>query len=299
MEIKNGNLPRVLICAPLSSRHSDVFRDWVGHLNKMSYPAFDVCVIDNTTDNGEFYESIKDLEVKGNKIISFRSPWKPEEEHSLRMLARVRNELREYFLAQDYDYLFWLDTDIFIPTDGIERLLNYNKDNIGFYVHIFPEGMKQVPCLLKSGDIIMGKGLEFLSFDEINRYKQYVTDFRNGTLTEADKNLIPFLIKDIYRPQLLKMYGVNLGCLLVRRNVVEAVPMRSHPTFLMGEDIWYFAEANDKHFEFWCDTDIRAEHRNKPWNEVDAQNKSQFKMSLMYGPTDAKEAVMVDYGKLK
>jgi hypothetical protein len=296
MELNNGSLPRVLICAPVSSRHSFVFFDWISQLNKLTYPSFDVCVVDNTVDNGEYYDKIKDVTVKGNKIISWRSVWEPSKEHSLQMLARIREEQRQYFLKNDYDYLMWLDDDIFLPENGIQRLLSYNKDNVGFVVHIFPEGI-QCPCLLKSGEIIMGKGLPFYSFEELKYYKKYVESFRNKTLTEQEKHLFPFIIKDEHRPQLLKAYGVNLGCLLVRKNVVEAVPFRSHPTFIMGEDIWYFAEANDKHFEFWCDTDIRCEHRNSSWTEVEQLNTHKFKMHVIHGDTSAKEAVRIDYGK--
>jgi len=295
MEIKNGMLPRVLICAPVSKRHKEVFIDWIGHLNRMSYPVFDVCVVDNTPDDEDFYNSIKDLTVKNKKIISWRSPWKPDDEHSLRMIARVREGIRQYFLKSDYDYLFWIDTDIFIPTNGIEKLLSYNKDNVGFYVHIFPEG-KQVPCLLKSGDIVMGKGMEFFSFDEINAYKEFVGDLRANRLSEEQKKLVPFIIKDTKNPQLINIYGVNMGCLLVNRRVVEEVPIRTHPTFLMGEDIWYFAEANDKHFEFWCDTDVRAEHRNQTWADVDSLNKDNFKFAIAYGPENATEVEVIKNG---
>ena len=287
MEIKtNGELPTVLVCAPVSKRSSEVFKDWIKQFDTINYPIFDVMFIDNTDDNGEFFDTIKDINIEGHKVIAERMKWEPDKEHSLQMLANVRNRMREYALENNYDYMFSLDTDIFIPKNGIERLLSYNKDSVGFYVHIFPEGM-QTPCLIKSGEIIMGKGVEFLSFKELNAYKEYVTKFREGKLTEEELNLKHFLIKDDFRPQLLRMYGVNLGCLMISRKVLEQVPFRTHPTFIMGEDFWFFAEANDKHFEFWCDTDIRAEHRNQSWTEITSKDTKRFNMVVAQGSTEA------------
>ena len=297
MEIRKGNIPKVLLACPHSDRHKEVIQDWFKHLDKLNYPEFDVCIVDNSKDEGEYYNSIKDTQVQGKKIISWHSPWNPEKEHYLQMLARVREEIRTYFLEHtEYDYLFFLDDDIFIPLNGVERLLSYNKDHAGFYVHVFPED-KQMPCILKSGEIVVGKGLQFFSFPEIDAYKEYVDKFRKGLLTEAESNLIPFIIKDTYRPQLLQAYGVNIGCLMIKRSSLEKVPFRTHPTFILGEDIWYFSEANEKKLEFWCDTDFRCEHRNTTWNEVDKSNIKKFKMYVAQGDSNATGAEIIEHGK--
>jgi hypothetical protein len=297
MEIRKGNIPKILLACPHSKRHEAVFKDWIKHLSKLNYPEFDVCIVDNTLDNGEYYETIKETKIKSKKIISWHSAWKQEEEHYLQMLARIREEIRTYFLEHtEYDSLFFLDDDIFIPRKGIQRLLSYNKDHVGFYVHVFPED-KQMPCILKSGEIIVGKGLPFFSFPEINAYKRYVNRFRKGKLSTRDKNLFPFIIRDEHRPQLLQAYGVNIGCLMIKRSSIEKVPFRTHPTFILGEDIWYFAEANEKKLEFWCDTDFRCEHRNTSWNDVDKSNIKKFKMYVAQGNADATGAEIIEHGE--
>ena len=41
-------------------------------------------------------------------------------------LAKNRRELSELFLKHDFDYLFWLDSDMKIPPDAGNKLLSHN-----------------------------------------------------------------------------------------------------------------------------------------------------------------------------
>jgi len=147
-------------------------------------------------------------------LILWRREWKPKEEYCLQMLANVRNDIRNYFLEhKEYTHLFFIDDDIFIPKDYIQRLLSYNKELVGPYVHVFPKPIRR-PCILKSGEIVLGRGLEFFTFSEINKYKEFAKKFEKKKLTKEEERLIPFLIKDKWHPNLFQAYGVNMGVLL-------------------------------------------------------------------------------------
>lgn len=302
MEIKN-NLPKVLLVAPVSDRHKGVIDKWIKHLDNLSYPNFDVLLTDNTLDKGEYFNYLKDKKLKeGNwggekferNIIVQRYEWTPEKIHPLQMLAYCREEQRKYFLEHtEYSAFFILDDDIFIPRDGIQRLLIYNKDAVGFYAHVFYKP-KRVPCVLKSGEIILGQGMNYFSFSEINEYKKFVKKMKKGELTKSEKNLIPFIIKDKQFPNLFKPYATGLGCLLVKRGVMEKVPFRTHPSFIYGEDLWWFNEANDKKVEIWCDSNVRAIHENTEWNSIIKKSKRQMNFFVMTGPVDAKGVDIID-----
>jgi len=295
MKAKNL-IPKVLIAAPVSQRHEEVFKEWIKHLDKLTYSNFEVAFIDTTLDEGEYYSFVEKVKIKGKCPITLRHNWNPDKQHPIQMLADARDKLRHYFLQEDYDYLFWLDDDIFIPENSIQRLLSHNKDCVGFYAHVFYEP-HQVPCLLKSGDIIMGQGLNFFSFEEIDEYKRFVDKFRKDKLTESEKLLIPFFFFFVNRPQLINIYGVNIGCLLVKRKVMVEVPFRTHPTFINGEDLWFFAEANDKNFEFWCDTDERVKHKNTEWDTIISKTKMKMEFFIAHGPADAKNVDFIDRNK--
>lgn len=295
MDVKNL-LPKVLIGCPVSQRHEKVFFEWVKWLDKLNYPNFDLILVDTTLDTEDYFNKIKEVKVKDKSPIVLRHEWNPDEQHPIQMLADAREKIRQYFLEhKEYSHLFWLDDDIFIPEKGIQKLLSYNKDAVGFYVHVFYKP-NEVPCLLKSGNMIMGKGLDYFSFKEIDAYKRFVDRFRNNKLNRNEKKLIPFILKDLERPQLFSTYGVNLGCLMTSRKLMETVPFRTHPTFIYGEDLWFFAEANDKKFEFFVDTDVRAEHKNTEWNSIIQKSKKRMEFFMAYGPSEAKEAQIVDRG---
>lgn len=84
------------------------------------------------------------------------------------------------------------------------------------------------------------------------------------------------------RNKLMKVYASALGVLLVKRKVFEKVPFRTHPTFINGEDLWYYAEAANKGFEAYCLVK-RIPHKNVTWDKVVLQRKKQMKIHFAFG----------------
>lgn len=287
-------IPKVLVATPHSKRHQKVLKQWIKHLNSLTYPNFDVCLVDNTTDKGEYYNKIKDLKVKDKQIISWRHEWNPKKLNHLQMLAHVREEIRQYFLSKDYDFLFFCDDDIFIPKNGIQRLVYYNKDHVGFFVHIYYKP-KRKPAVFKSGEVFIGKGLDLYTFSEIAQYRAFVRKFKANKLTYEEKNLVPFIIKDLANPELFKTYAIGIGCCMIKRKVLEQCQFRTHLTFIWGEDNWYFGEANDKKFEFWCVSE-RVEHRNTDWSHTKESTKNS-EFVVMFGNPNANTFDIIDYTK--
>lgn len=282
----------------MSDRHGHLLDEWIKHLNKLTWLNFDVCLVDTSINSEEYFNRLKTKKVKKKKLIVFRHIWEHEKRHPIQMLADARNIIRDYFLANDYDYLFWLDDDIFIPKNGIQKLLSANKDCVGFYAHVYYEPDTK-PCLLKSGEIIMGKGLDYWTWDEINAYKKFVKKVRKNKLSKKENLLKDFIVQDRWRPNLFKTYGVNLGVLMLKRNVVEAIPFRTHPTFIYGEDLWFFSELNEKHFDMWCDTDVRVIHKNTEWvsliNKCGKKDDMGFWVAM--GPAEADKVVFLKRGE--
>lgn len=283
--------PKVLICAPTSERHKHLIDDWLKHLDSLDYNNIDVCLVDTTPNKTDYFSYLKNKKVKGKEIILWRYDWDPKKEYALQMLANVREQMRQFFIEhKEYYSLFWLDDDIFIPKWGIQRLLSYNKDLVGFYVHVYYKPIRK-PCVFKSGEIVLGKGLEYFTFAEIKEYKEFAKKFEENKLTKAEQNLIPFLIKDRWHPYLFQPYAVNLGCCMCSRKVTEEIPFRTHSTFLMGEDLWWFNECNDKKFQFWCDSKTRCKHLNTTWsdiNKIDLRFRDKQGIYIAHGE-DGKE----------
>ena len=288
-------IPRVLIGAPTSDRHAHLLEDWIKSLDSFTYPNFDVLLVD-TTEKADYFKKLKKQKVHNKLIKVIRKPWDYKKDHILQHLAYSREEIRQYFLKNNYDFLFFLDDDIFLPKYSIQKLLSADKDCVGFYVHIYNKENHK-PALFKSGSFEIGKALELFDFEEIDFYKDFVKKFRENKLNKQEKLLVDFLIKEKFKPDLLKVYAVGIGCLMIKKKVLEEVPFRTHRTFIWGEDLWFFNEANDKRFEFWCDTSVRGDHRNTNWYMITEKCQFGTKMFVMIGPIDAKEAIIVDPDK--
>ncbi len=278
----------------MSERHKHLLDKWISHLDKLTYPDFDVLLVDTTPDTKRYYKFLKKKKVQGKKIELIRRGWDYKKYHVLQLLAYAIEDIRQYFLANDYDFLFFLDDDIFIPKNSIQKLLSRNKDIVGFIVHILDKAHRK-PCVFKTGELIFsGNHTNFFTFTEINEYKKFVKKFKEGTLNRQERLLKDFIIKDKWKPDLMKVYGMGTGCLMIKKKVLKEVPFRTHETFILGEDIWFFQECNDKHFEYWLDTTVRAKHKNTNWNIINQKGQRGMpKVFIAMGKPDATEAVMV------
>ena len=290
------NIPKVLVACPTSSRHEHLLDDWIKSLDSFTYPNFDVLLVDTTDNNEDYFNRLKKLKVHNKLINVIRKPWDFKKNHILQHLAHAREEIRQFFLKGDYSNLFFLDDDIFLPENSIQKLLSRDKDCVGFYVHIYNKENHK-PCILKSGGFELHKALDLFTFEEIDFYKDFVKKFKENKLNEKEKLLLDFLIKDKWKPDLLPVYAVGIGCLMIKRKVLEEVPFRTHPSFIWGEDMWFYNEANDKKFEFWVDTSVKGDHRNTNWNMIMEKNSSGTKLMIAMGPVNAKEAVILDPDK--
>jgi len=288
-------MPKVLIAAPTSCRHAHLLDEWLAHLERLTYPNFDLLLVDTTPETDEYFELLKKKKIHKKHFKVLRREWNYKKDHVLQLLAYAREDIRRYFLKNDYDFLFFCDDDIFVPKNAIQKLLSRNKDLVGFYVHIYDKKNRK-PCVLKSGELIVsGKGENLFTFSEIDEYKKFVKKFKENKLSTEEKHLIDFLIKDKWKPDLVPVYAVGIGCLMIKKNVLEKVPFRTHPTFILGEDIWFFAECNEKGFTFWLDSSVRCKHKNTNWNMISQKGKVSLpKIYIAMGPSDAKKAVMVE-----
>lgn len=313
---KKGKIffPKILIVAPTYDKKSHLLDEWIEHLNSLSYPNFDVLLVDTSQDTKEGNEYYKRLSKKklddiilqmgedeSNRVVFKRNiilkkhKWDTNKQHPIQMLSDAREVTRKYFVDnKEYSFMFNLDSDVFIPENSLQKLISYKKHCVGFYVPIYQEE-KYSPCILKSSGIIIGKGFDYFTFEEIDEYKLFVKKLKDESLSDKEKNLIPFMICDEKYPQLFKTYAVNLGCLMTSRTVMEAVEFRTHPTFVYGEDLWFFKEVNVKGFEFYCDTDVMARHETTGWDMKISPKQMGFKLAI--GPEDSKGIDIVERNK--
>ena len=270
------NEKKVLVAAPVSSRHDYVIREYVNALAKQDYP-FDLMLVDNTTEGdymGTLKKVTKPLSDLGKKVFIEHITWDTVKDHVLQMLAKAREVYRVFAVKNGCDYIFHLDIDMILHKGAIRELVDCDRDSVGFVVHVFyPPDTR--PCVFKHGELRRveeGWSLGYYSWRTIYRWK-----------SQGKK--------------LVKVYATGLGCLLSKRKVFEKVPFRAHPSFVWGEDLFFINEATEKGFEFYVNTK-RVKHKNINWNEPTSKSKKQMKFFLAIGLEEAWKK-MVEEGELK
>lgn len=146
------------------------------------------------------------------------------------VITIARRNLTDIFLKSDFDYIWWVDSDMKFPIDAPLRLLKRNKDIVGvnYRRRRFPNpnftGMNGKP----------------------GAYTEFQTNDNSPAMEMID--VLPH------------------GCVLVKRHVYEKI---SQPHYLqeyivdlnmeIGEDIYFCQKAKAAGFEVWCDQELSRE----------------------------------------
>lgn len=142
----------------------------------------------------------------------------------------ARRNLTDIFMKSDFDYVWWVDSDMKFPIDAPLRLLKRNKDVVGCNYR-----RRRFPNANFTG--MSGKPGAYTEFQTLS--------------TSPSMELIDVL------PH---------GCVLVKRSVYEKVP---GPHYLqeyipelnleIGEDIYFCQQLQKAGIEIWCDQELSRE----------------------------------------
>lgn len=144
----------------------------------------------------------------------------------------ARNELVKRCLDGSYSHLFFMDSDMSFPPYTLSRLLNHDKDIVG--------------------------GL----------YTVKTPPFNTVAFLDEDTGAKEWTSWNPENMQLKKVAGLATGCMLVKRQVLEALewpyfeyrpdPEGRHK--FMSEDVVFCIDARKKGFEIWCDPTVLCGH---------------------------------------
>jgi hypothetical protein len=158
------------------------------------------------------------------------------------------NELLRRFFLTDCDYLFTLEADVIPPRYIIEALMSHHKDVIGA---IYPIGSikSRYPCAFTDKPFT-------------------VKNFKGEKL---HVNLKAFEWTDIDGTVKLARGGCGLGCVLIKREVLEIVNK-----FRYGQahcDTYFHEDLRNNKIDAWVDTGIICKHHGtwEEWQEVIAK----------------------------
>ena len=146
----------------------------------------------------------------------------------------ARNTLVQNFLDSDSDYLLFLDSDIVFPANLLDVLLKHEKDVVSA-LYFARKKITPVCRLYKDG------------------------------------NYVSMPIEELPKKTLFKVDASGLGCVLIKRKVIEALDKKKKdkPLFKVdyksrtesrGEDIYFFDLIRKEGFEVFVDTGLVVGH---------------------------------------
>jgi glycosyltransferase involved in cell wall biosynthesis/GT2 family glycosyltransferase len=148
-------------------------------------------------------------------------------------IDQVRNLMAHYTIENNYDYIFYLDSDIVLPDNTLLRLLSHDKDIVsGMYIQ--RKTHSQIPEMYTWND----KG-------EMRNMKPEETTPRG----------------------LVEIAACGFGGVLIKRNVLKDI---GYPYFFykhsidfnhtLSEDVDFCMKAANKGYKVYLDTDIQYQH---------------------------------------
>lgn len=201
--------PKVLIGVVTASQKDYCIERFKKQLSDFTYDNYDVLVVDNSEDVAHI-ERFKEFEVIHSPRIWADGTYKRGNE----MLAECQNIIREKALEGGYDYLFMLESDVFVHKDWIQYAVSFGAP---VYTATYPVkvGRYKIPSMCV-------QFLHKLAHRGIKRVLSNTLMLPPSVKMEADvKPITHFKIGDN-----MCLTHTGIGCTLIRQDVLKYVPFR-------------------------------------------------------------------------
>lgn len=144
---------------------------------------------------------------------------------------------RDVLLRGDYDAMLVIESDIIPPPDTLRRLAALDTD-IAYGAYLF----RNTPV--------------------VNIFEFY----HEGARNIGESLTVRGLWDDAKRKGVVRCSGAGLGCTLIKRHVLEAIPFRVLDPQLNPRvhcDSWFTVDAYKYGFEMYADTAVRCGHKRE------------------------------------
>ncbi|MBS3143388.1 glycosyltransferase family 2 protein [Candidatus Woesearchaeota archaeon] len=187
-------------------------------------------VLVDNSETSNYYEKLKSL---GVSVIKDKY-----KESAKERVINSRNILRRYFLENDYDYFLSLEQDVVPPKDVIEKLLSHNKDIVGgLYFYLGDDNKTLLPMVW------------------IHHEGEYARRLR---------------FSEVPKDELIEVITCGLGCVLIKRDVLENIKFRYEKGKEPWDDLWFCEDARAKGFKVYVDTSAKCKHfvKGMDWSKI-------------------------------
>lgn len=220
---------RVLVGTPHSDVKNYCINDYIERVKTLTYKNYDVLVVDNS----EGRKNYKLLTKEGFHV----SHVKPKNHSVQKFMADSHEEIRQFAVRNNYDYLLHLESDILPPADVIERLM----------IHDLPIVSAMYMINFGKDSHLMAQEIE--TFGEVRD----TTNYKDGSdLILADGSL-------------KKVFHCGLGCVLIHKNALNQFEFRHEKEMGLHPDGFFAFDTDALGIQKYIDTSVLCEHNNSIW----------------------------------
>ena len=146
---------------------------------------------------------------------------------------------REHFLSGPYDAMLVIENDLIVPPDTLKRLAAMDCD-VAYGCYVYRDGKV------------------------VNILERYPGDAKNP----GESLTIRHLWKAAQQKGIIECSGGGLGCVLVRRNVIERVPFEDYYNGGQFMDFPWTCAVYDAGFRMMADCDVQCGHVDRDGAEL-------------------------------
>ncbi|MEK6936679.1 MAG: glycosyltransferase family A protein [Nanoarchaeota archaeon] len=243
---------KILVGCPIYDKSEYCFDEFLKAVRAFDYDNFDILIIDNSRDKDFYNRKLKDLKDVTAIYLNLK------EEKNLKRLALTRNEIINYFLGKDYEYLLMMDSDVIAPPYIIKELLLQDKDIIsGLYFNYFVKNGKNI--LLP----VAWRTIEEREFEMLKKANKvpYGCSSKEDIRVHLDS-------AEYSSNRVFEVIMPSAGCMLVKRTVLEKgirygvlnkdeIRNAKKST---SDDVYFMREVFKNVFKAYCHTGIKCKH---------------------------------------
>ena len=218
----------VLIACPTYSGKDYCLDEYLNSIlrQKLSGHIYSVIIIDNSEDNGEYYNKLKEKTKQYDNFYLKRIEYD--------YLASTRekisdsyNSIRDFFLGYDFDYLLLLEADVIMPRD------NFLEEMIDCFIN------NNLQIL--SGLVKFREDMYFLYRKERTRWKD--SDNPNFKYSIYREYPPEDELRYILNRELVEVGSTSFGCLLINKIILERIDFKWKNDYQNHSDCFFFIDC--------------------------------------------------------
>jgi hypothetical protein len=232
---------KILIGCPTYERYRYCVDLWIKQVKEIQEFSkehqIDYLLADNSPTD-DFYNELKEKNINVIKAPYFSD-----------VRERViysRNLIREKFLNEGYDFFFSLEQDVIPPKDIIENLLKHNKEIVSAYYN----------KLVKVG----------LKDNETGEVKNALIELALVWVQADGEKIRRANPQEVLNKGLIKVGGFGIGCVLIKREVLEKIKFEYKPDKKAFDDMLFCDDAEKAGYGLFLDSNIKVPHLHKQWD---------------------------------